>query len=504
MACLDMRGLRKRFGSTIALDGVDLSVDEGEVLALIGENGAGKSTLMKILAGAQPPDEGTITLFGRPYAPRNPQDGRHAGIGMIYQELSLAPHLRVEENIMLGMEPVKGPLVNRRLRRKRAAEALGKLQAGHIPLDRIVYELPPAHQQMVEIARSVAAGCRVLIFDEPTSSLTLEDARKLFDLIRDLRRQGHAIIYISHFLEEVKELSDRFQVLRDGRSAGGGVTGETSVNEMAAMMVGRDLEDMYARGAHQPGDVLLDISSLAGAQPLKRADLSLRRGEVIGIAGLVGAGRTELLRAVMGLDEIRGGTVRIQSWTGPASVTERWAQGVGMVSENRKEEGLAVNLSIAENVTMSRLEGRGRLGWISPHALEQRALRQVETLGIKAASVRAPVQSLSGGNQQKVALARLLHHEADILLLDEPTRGIDVGSKSDIYRLIDRLAAGDVAAGIKPRGILMVSSYLPELLGACDRIGVMCRGELGSLRPVREWDEHAIMLEATGVEGRTT
>jgi ribose transport system ATP-binding protein len=483
---LRMEGVHKRFGATIALGGVDLNVNAGEVLALVGENGAGKSTLMKTLSGAHQPDEGRMWLDGQPYAPRNPLEARRAGVAMIYQELSLAPHLSVMENILLGMEPTHGPVVRWDEVRQRAAAALHTLGRGDIDVRRPVGELSIASQQMVEIARAVAIGCRVLVLDEPTSSLTRPDIRHLFDLVKRLRSQGLAIVYISHFLEEVKEISDRFTVLRDGKSVGGGATRDATTERIIALMVGRDVEDLYPRSPRTPGEVVLDVANLGARSKPRDATLQLRRGEVLGIAGLIGAGRTELLRALFGLQPVKQGRVRIAAFSGAAKPRERWRQGMGMVSEDRKLEGLALNLSIADNLTLSKLGV-----FVSPAQQERASRTWIGRLALRCRSPWQPVGALSGGNQQKVAIARLLHHDVDVLLLDEPTRGIDVGSKAQIYRIIDELACAGKA-------VLMVSSYLPELLGVCDRIAVMCRGVLGPARPVAEVDEHQIMIEATG------
>lgn len=496
-----MRGVHKRFGATLALSGVDLAVQPGQVLALVGENGAGKSTLMKVLSGAHQPDAGEMLLDGEPYQPRNPHDARRAGVAMIYQELSLAKHLSVAENIVLGVEPGTGPLVSWPQSRRIAIEAMAQLGRPDIPVEMPVGRLSLASQQLVEIARAVAIGCRVLVLDEPTSSLTSRDIQLLFDLVRRLKSKGISIVYISHFLEEVKEISDAFTVLRDGRSVGSGVTADVSTQRIITLMVGREVEDLYPRSARTPGEELLRIDELAGAGKPRSASLSLHRGEVVGIAGLVGAGRTELLRVLFGLEPVRSGQVRVGAYFGPASPRNRWAQGMGMVSEDRKTEGLALGLSVADNVTLSLLKGLGPGGLVFPSRQQAAAARWIERLGIKCRTPAAQVANLSGGNQQKVALARLLHHDVDLLLLDEPTRGIDVGSKAQIYRLIDQLATGDGSPGRKPRAVLMVSSYLPELLGVCDRIAVMCRGRLGPARPVGQTSEHQIMLEATGAVG---
>jgi ribose transport system ATP-binding protein len=496
-----MHGVKKRFGATVALGGVDLEVQPGEILALVGENGAGKSTLMKVLSGAHAPDEGQMWLDGEVYRPRNPLDARRRGIAMIYQELSLAPHLSVMENILLGIEPTAGPFVRWPEMRKRAAAALNEIGLGDVSPDTQVGRLSLAQQQMVEIARAVALESRVLVLDEPTSSLTRRDIERLFALIRRLRERGIAVIYISHFLEEVQEISDRFAVLRDGHSVGGGVTAETPSDQIIALMVGREVKDLYPRSdRNDDGEVVLDVSELSGdAKPIS-ASVKLRRGRVVGIAGLVGAGRTELMRAVFGLDRVKGGQIRVGSYSGSANPRRRWEQRVGMVSEDRKGEGLALGLSIADNVTLARLDGLGPWRFVLPSRQRSAAMPWVNRIPIKCAAPEQRVSALSGGNQQKVAIARLLHADVDVLLLDEPTRGIDVGSKAQIYQLIDDLAAGDSATGRKPKAILMISSYLPELLGTCDEIAVMTRGRLGEVRPVAEWDEHQMMVAATGKE----
>jgi len=487
---LRMQGVRKRFGATVALDGVDLSVASGQVLALVGENGAGKSTLMKILSGAYIPDDGQMWLDGVPYRPRQPLDARRNGVAMIYQELAQAPHLSVMENIFLGIELTHGPLMNWPEMRRRATEAMHHVGRGDIPVETRISRLSVAERQLAEIARAVAIGCRVLVLDEPTSSLTSRDVPNLFRLVNELKKNGHAIVYISHFLEEVKEISDRYTVLRDGRSVGGGATAEATPKQIVSMMVGRTVEDLYPRSKRSPGEAILSLDSLAGKSKPTDASLTLHRGEVLGISGLVGAGRTELVRAVFGLDPIRSGTIRITNHTGAASPSRRWAQRVGMVSEDRKTEGLALIRTIEENMTLASLPR-----WISPSALKQQSRRWIDRMGIRCRGPSQPIGNLSGGNQQKVAIARLLHHDVDILLLDEPTRGIDVSSKAQIYQLIDELACAGKA-------VLIVSSYLPELLGVCDRVAVMCKGKLGPAVPVSQTNEHQIMMQATGsIEG---
>jgi ribose transport system ATP-binding protein len=496
---LEMRDIKKRFGATIALDGVSLKVMPGEVHALVGQNGAGKSTLMKTLSGAHAPDSGQMFLDGKPYAPRNPLDGRRLGVAMIYQELSLAPHLSVVENVLLGMEPTVGGFLKWRQMKQRAHEALAALGHGHLDLMRPVAGLSPATQQVIEIARALAIGCRVLVLDEPTSSLTQQDVQAMFEMIRRLKSQGHAIVYISHFLEEVRAIADRFTVLRDGMTVGSGVAPETPARQMVEMMVGRSVDHLYPRSPRTPGEVVLEVTNLTGLAKPRGASITLRRGEVLGIAGLIGAGRTEFLRGIFGLDPIRSGKVRVAT-NRPAEYArmlpaQLWGQKVGMLSEDRKTEGLALSMTIADNLTLSDLTPLGRAGFVAPRAQRAVARQWAAALSLKCRDVSQPVADLSGGNQQKVAIARLLHHDAQVLLLDEPTRGIDVGSKAAIYQLIDELASGRHG---QPKAVVVVSSYFPELLGICDRIAVMARGTLGPARPVEQWTEHALVLASTG------
>ena len=504
----EMRGIRKTFGATVAVDGVDVSVFPGEVCAIVGQNGAGKSTLMAILSGALQPDAGRMALDGQPYQPAQPLDARRAGVAMIYQELSLAPHLTVAENILLGMEPSRLGLIRRADMRRTATDVLARLGHPEISVDAPVATLSPAAQQLVEIGRALAVGCRVLVLDEPTSSLTQADTRRLFALIAELKRTGHAIVYISHFIEEVKAVADRIVVVRDGKIAGGGTTAELSPTDIVRLMVGRPVEALYPRSPRRRGAPILEVSDFGPSG----ATFTLHRGEILGIAGLLGAGRTRLMRGLFGLEPVRSGRVRLGTWSGSATPDERWRSGCGFLSEDRKEEGLAAALSVADNMTLSRLQGLGPGPLVFPRTQDRAATRWIERLQIKSRTPRQPVAELSGGNQQKVALARLLHHEVDVLLLDEPTRGIDVGSKAQIYELIDALVSerrpsgdgerqppsADRPAGGEPRAVLMVSSYIPELLGLCDRIAVMHRGRLGAPRPAADLTEHELVLEATG------
>ena len=488
----EMRGIRKSFGATTALGGVDLSVAPGEICGLIGQNGAGKSTLMSILAGALRPDAGEMRIGGAPYAPQNPYDARRAGVAMIYQALSLAPHLSVMENITMGAEPMRFGLVDRVRMREIAVRALAELGHDDIPPEAPVGRLSVATQQLVEIARAVAVGCRVLVLDEPTSSLGRADIQHLFALLRRLKAQGHAVVYISHFIEEVKEVADRFTVLRDGRNVGDGLTAAARHDDIVSLMVGRDIGDLFPRSARTPGAAILEVAALEPGS----ATFTLHRGEIFGIAGVIGSGRTRLFRTLFGLAPVRSGRVRLAAYSGAAKPEARWRQGMGLLSEDRTDEGLALGLDIATNLTMTRLSSFGRAGLLSPARQQAAAGTWIEKLQIKCAGSSQSAGELSGGNQQKIAIARLLHHDVDVLLLDEPTRGIDVGSKAQIYRLINEVVS--TGSERPPKAVLLVSSYLPELLGLCDRIAVMRRGHLGEAQPAATFSEHDLMMAAIG------
>jgi ribose transport system ATP-binding protein len=491
-ATLRLTGIQKSFGATRALKSVSLEIAPGEVHALIGENGAGKSTLMKVLSGAHAADAGTMKLGGTSYVPNDPHDARRKGVAMIYQELNLALHLTAQENILLGAESAKLGWVDRKTSVERARTALAQLGHEGLDLDRPAGAFTIAEQQIIEIARALLLQPKVLIMDEPTSSLTQADTEKLFATILRLRGQGVSIIYISHFLEECRRLCDRYTVLKDGETVGSGLMKDATLDHIVTLMTGREVKDLYPRARHEPGAVVLEVKAAASVPRLKRATFTLRAGEIFGLGGLIGAGRTDLLRAIFALDKLSAGEVcLVAAPAGRAQPQTRWSQGLGFLSENRKEEGLMLNQSIADNLTLTKMKTFGRFGWIVGRRQNRITRRWVDQLRVKCREVTQPIGQLSGGNQQKVAIARLLEHPARIFLLDEPTRGIDVGSKAQIYQLIGELAAAGKA-------VVVVSSYLPELLGLCDTIGVMSRGELAAVRPRAEWTEAEIMRVATG------
>jgi len=491
---LGMSGIGKRFGATQALDDVSFELDAGRVMALIGENGAGKSTLMKVLSGACPADSGSMHVIGTPYRPIGPSSARDAGIAMIYQELNLAPDLSVEDNIMLGQEDQRWGLLSRGHQRPRVRQVLDRLGHPELRPDTPVGQLSVAAQQLVEIARALIGQARVIVFDEPTSSLAGQDVRRLFEVIRRLREDGIGVVYISHFLEEVRELCDDFTVLRDGQVAGTGILEGTAETEIVSMMVGRKVEELFPTVPHTAGDPVLHLDGLTGRATPRDIDLVLHRGEILGIAGLVGAGRTEMLRCLFGLDPIVSGTVRVGGIIRRPLPETMIRSGLALVSEDRKDEGLAQDRSLADNITYSHLSPYTRLGLLNLGRRRHAVVQCMQDLEIKAVSPEQSVAELSGGNQQKVALARVLHQDADVLLLDEPTRGIDVGTKAEVYRLIGEQAAAGKA-------VLFVSSYTPELLAVCDRVAVLARGQLQDIRPASEWTEESLINCAIGSDG---
>ena len=490
---LELRNVQKSFGPARALVDVSVRASAGAVHAVLGENGAGKSTLMKILSGAEQPDLGELRLDGAPFRASTPEAARRQGVSIVYQEPLFCADMTVRENILLGSEPTRRLFIDLRRGSEIARRALAQVGAAEsLGLETLLRRLSPPDRQLVSIARALANDdCKVLILDEPTSALTGADTERLFEIVRRLSASGVTVLYISHFLEEVERIASEYTVLRDGRSVAAGLVAETTRSELVALMAGRTVSELFPRSLRTAGDTALEVRELSGKRLPKRASLSLRRGEVVGIAGLVGSGRTELLRAIYGLDPRVSGQVLVAGTAVAATPRALAARKVGLLSEDRKGEGLAESLSIAENVTLSGTAKLGPWGLALPARSRFAAARWIEKLGIRCRGPQQHTRALSGGNQQKVALARLLEQDVDVLLLDEPTRGIDVGSRADVYRLIDELAA-------RGKAVLMVSSYLPELIGICDRIAVMVKGSLGPARPAQDLTEHALLLEATG------
>jgi ribose transport system ATP-binding protein len=490
---LHMQGVSKNFGAVQALNKVSISVCEGSVHALIGENGAGKSTLMKILSGSLQADSGSMSIAGEAFRPNGPKQAREIGVSMIYQELTLAPHLTVEENITLGDEQKKYGLVRHQW--DQATEALSLLGHNNIDLKMPVQRLSIGQQQLVEIARSLLLQSRIIIMDEPTSSLSGEDTRNLFSAINRLRDQGITIIYISHFLEEIQEIADDYTVLRDGATVSSGRMKETTLQHIVTDMVGRTLEEMFPKTPHDIGEVIFAAKNIKNPPRVLDVSFDLHAGEILGIAGLIGAGRTETLRSIFGLDGCASGTIHVagneislQHGLHPSDALD---MGISMVSENRKEEGLAVELPIRDNISLSALKRfANRFGKLNLKRELEATMEKAESISIKFGGIVDPASSLSGGNQQKIVLARILMDDNKILLLDEPTRGIDVRSKVEFYTLIGSLAT-------RGFGIILVSSYLPELFGICDTLAVMHRGAISTVKSISEWTEESVMRWAT-------
>lgn len=490
---LVMDRIAKRFGATQALRDVSLVAFGGETLALIGENGAGKSTLMKVLSGAHSPDAGSIQLNGRPFHSTRPIDARRAGIAMIYQELNLARDLSVEDNIMLGCERSRFGFVRTGDQREKIRRALALLGHAELNPQRRVGSLSIGVQQVVEIARALVSDARVMIFDEPTSSLSQHDVQRLFAIIARLQEQGLAIIYISHFLEEIREIATRYVVLRDGQTAGSGCLASTSDKQIVSLMIGRSVGNLFPTVPHAIGEPTMLVDRLEGRKMPMGVSIQLRRGEILGLFGLIGAGRTETLRCLFGLDRVTKGRVQLNGRFPAARPRARIAAGFGLVSEDRKGEGLAQKLSIADNLTLSAMRQYSVCGLLRLKRRHGVVEKWMTRLSIKACGPEQPIGELSGGNQQKVAIARVLHQDANVLLLDEPTRGIDVATKAEIYRLMGELAG-------EGKSIIFVSSYLPELLAVCDTVGVMSRGALRELRSACEWSESEVLSVAIAVD----
>ena len=495
---LRAEGLCKRFPGVAALDGVDFAVTSGEVHVLLGENGAGKSTLIKTLCGVHRPDAGRILLDGRPVRLHDAHDAQRRGIAAIHQELNLVPRLTVAENVLLGRQPRRLGLVDRPRMRREAAEVLARVGVTASP-DTPVAELGIAQRQLVEIAKALSLRARVLIMDEPTAVLTAAEAERLFTLVRTLRADGVGVVFITHHLEEIPALGDRVTVLRDGRSVGT-VPADTPPAELVRLMVGRSIDQQYPRRPTPPrpdAEVLLRVSCLSRAGDFTGVDLTVRAGEVVGLAGLVGAGRTEVARAVFGVDRYDTGTVEVCGRRLPGGdVRAAMAAGLGLVPEDRKGQGLLPDASVQDNLGLVTLRAATRAGLVDRAAQRRAAARMARDLALRMTGLDQPVRTLSGGNQQKVVIGRWLLADSRVLILDEPTRGVDVGAKVEIYRLVNRLTE----AG---RGVLLISSDLPEVLGISDRIVVMAQGRVTGELPARQATQDAVMALAVGTPAGT-
>ena len=486
-----LHAITKRFGGVAALKGVDFTLQAGEVHALVGENGAGKSTLMRVLGGEMAPDAGEIRLAGTPVQLRGPKHAMSHGIAIIHQELALAPDLTVAENIFLGELPAT---IGWKALRRRAGELIAGLGFDIDPA-RTLGDLAVAHQQVVEIAKALSRNARILVFDEPTSVLATGDAERLLQIIDGLRQQGVGIVYISHRLDEVFRIADRMTVLKDGAVVGTVTPGAVGIDDVIRMMVGRSLSAMFGeRGGAVLGEELLRVEHLSAGRRVRDVSFTLRAGEVVGLGGLVGAGRTETARLIFGADRRESGRIVVQGRERrirrPADAV---AAGMALLPEDRKRQGVILEAPIRVNVTMARLSAVvNALGFIRRAEERRTVARLSDTLRIKASSFDAAVSSLSGGNQQKVVLAKWFHVGGRVIILDEPTRGVDVGAKSEIYSLIHRLAA-------EGRAVLVISSEHQELFGLCDRILVMGEGVLrGELTPERYSKEALLSLAMTG------
>ncbi len=483
---LKMSGICKRFPGVQALQDATLGVVPGEVHVLLGENGAGKSTLMKVLCGQYAADDGSISFAGQSIAPESPIEAERLGLVMIHQELNLIPGLTVAENIFLGHEPTSGGFILGDIMRETSGELLGRVRCEVDP-DEPVAHLSVAEQQLVEIARALKEEARLLVMDEPTAALADHEIEALFEVIRGLGREGVPVIYISHRMREIFAIGDRVTVMRDGHTVGTREVRETDVNELIRLMVGRTIDEQIAKREVEIGKPVLEVDGLAREGRLSPISFSVGAGEILGIAGLMGSGRTELARAIFGADPVDGGTVKVGGTAlrgnDPAASI---AAGLGFLTEDRKQQGLVLQLSVGENITLTSLDELSRHGFIDIAAEHERAGALVEKLDIRATSLDQEAMNLSGGNQQKVVLARWLAAGCQVLLFDEPTRGIDVGAKAEIYELIGELVERGVA-------VVLISSEMPELLGLADRIAVMHEGSLQGVLPRTEATQERIM-----------
>ncbi|CAM6263381.1 ABC-type sugar transport system, ATPase component [Klebsiella quasipneumoniae subsp. similipneumoniae] len=490
---LEMRHIAKAFGKFYALKGVDLTVWPGEIHALMGENGAGKSTLMKILAGAYTATSGEILIDGKTQTIRGPKDALAAGITLIYQEMQLAPNLTVAENIFLGSELARGGLVQRKAMLSQAQAVIDRLGAQFRASDRVM-TLTIAEQQQVEIARALHRQSRILVMDEPTAALSSRETQRLFDLILRLRDEGMAIIYISHRMAEVYELSDRVSVLRDGQYVGSLVRDKLNAPELVRMMVGRPLSDLFNKERDIPrGQPRLRVEDLTDGGKVKPSSLVVHAGEIVGLAGLVGAGRSELAQLIFGVRKATGGVIEIDGEPVVIhSPREAIDHGIGFLTENRKEQGLFLELAAQENITMATLERDATWGMLNRRKAQTISDDAIQLLNIRVPHAQVRAGGLSGGNQQKLLISRWVAIGPRILILDEPTRGVDVGAKSEIYRIMNDMARQGVA-------ILMISSELPEVVGMSDRVYVMREGTIAGELQSGDISQEQIMTLATGV-----
>ncbi len=490
-AALSVRHLTKEFPGVRALDDVSMEFREGEVHCLVGENGAGKSTLIKIIAGYHQPTSGTIIVGGQEYDGMTVPQAASCGIQVIYQEFNNVLTLTAAENVFLGVRTNDGPFVDYEGRRKKAAELFDRLGVAIDP-DQVVGTMSPAQMQIVEIAKSVSKNARILIMDEPTAPLTVEEVRLLFDIIRDLKKQGVTIIYISHRMEEIFEIADRISVMRDGKYVCTMDIAEATEEKLIAAMVGRTITQTYPERNVEPGEEILRLEHVSGNGDCD-ISFSLRRGEILGFAGLVGAGRTELMELIYGARPVESGQIFYDGK--PVSIhTPRQAirAGIGMVPEDRKGKGLFMNKGFAWNCVVSILDrfANGVFGLVRTKEVEQHAERYRQAFSIRTTGMDQSVRNLSGGNQQKVVLAKTIGADAEVVILDEPTRGIDVGAKQEIYALMNRLAA-------EGKAILMVSSDMPELLGMSDRILVIAEGRQTGIVERKDFDQEKILALAS-------
>ncbi|WP_248958036.1 sugar ABC transporter ATP-binding protein [Sphaerisporangium perillae] len=489
---LVMRGIVKQFPGVRALDGVDLDVRAGEVHCLLGQNGAGKSTLIKILAGAHQPDEGTVTFGGEPVRFAGPIAAIRAGISTIYQELDLVDGLSVAENIFLGHEHAALGFTRRGQMNRAAAELLGRLGHGEMRPTIEVGRLPAAGKQIVSMARALSHDARLIVMDEPSAALAHDEVGNLFRIIRELTAQGVAVVYISHRLEEIREIGDRVTVLKDGRTAAVGLAArETPTSTVVSLMTGRDVEYVFPPrpepGSHDNRPEVLRVEGLTLPGRFADVSLTVREGEIVGLAGLVGSGRSEIVETVYGARKPASGRVVLAGEpVRPGSTSSAVRRGMGLAPEERKSQALLMDESVARNITIAGLGRYARFGWMDRKGENAAATRLVETLDIRPADPRRPVRTLSGGNQQKAVFARWLVEDRKLLLLDEPTRGVDVGARAELYAVIRRLADQGV-------GVLLVSSEVPEVLGLADRVLVLREGKVIHESDARDLDEPRVL-----------